>query len=41
MSVHILIDFIKRVGKKRQNARFAEHFIAFSQRVLLDLNQCL
>ena len=27
------IEFIKRVGEKRLNARLAEHFISFSQRV--------
>ena len=34
MSVHVLlIDFIKRVGEKRQSTRLAGHFISFSQRV--------
>ena len=32
MSAHVF-EFIKRVGEKRQNARLAEHFISFSQRV--------
>ena len=27
------IEFIKQVGEKRLNARLAEHFISFSQRV--------
>ena len=32
MSAHVLLNFIKRVGEKRKNARLAEHFISFSQR---------
>ena len=33
MSAYSFIKFIKRVGEKRQNAGFAQHFISFSQRV--------
>ena len=33
MSAHVSIEFIKLVGKKRQNVRLAEHFITFSQGV--------
>ena len=34
MSAHVLlIEFMKRVWEKNLNAKFAEHFIAFSQRV--------
>ena len=33
MSAHVLLNLLKRVGEKRLNARLAEHFITFSQRV--------
>ena len=33
MSVHVFSEIIKRVEEKRYNARLAEHFISFSQRV--------
>ena len=31
--VLMLIEFIKQVEEKRQNARLAEHFISFTQQV--------
>ena len=33
MSAHDFLNFIKRVGEKRKNARLVEHFISFSQQV--------
>ena len=33
MSAHALLNLLNKLGKKRLNARLAEHFIAFSQRV--------
>ena len=32
-SVLMFIEFVKRVGEKRSNARLVEHFISFSQLV--------
>ena len=33
MSAHVLLNLLNKLGEKRQNARLAEHFIAFSQRI--------
>ena len=33
MSAHVLLIFLNVLGKKDNNARLAEHFISFSQRV--------
>ena len=33
MSAHVLLNLLNKFEKKRKNARLAEHFIAFSQRV--------
>ena len=33
MSAHVLLILLHELGKKRLNARFAEHFDSFSQRV--------
>ena len=33
ISAHVFLNYIKRVEEKRYNARLAEHFIAFSERV--------
>ena len=33
MSAHVLLNVLKKFGEKRYNARLAEHFISFSQRV--------
>ena len=33
MSAHVLLNLLNESGKKRLNARLAEHFIVFSQRV--------
>ena len=33
MSAHILPNLLDELGKKRSNARFAKHFIAFSPQV--------
>ena len=32
MSAHVLLNLLNELGK-RENARLAEHFISFSQRV--------
>ena len=32
MSAHVLLNLLNKLGK-RSNARLAEHFISFSQRV--------
>ena len=33
MSAHILLNLLNELGKRDKNARPAEHFISFSQRV--------
>ena len=33
MSAHILLNLLNELGKRDKNARLAEHFISFSQRV--------
>ena len=33
MSAHVLLYLLNEFGKKRYNARLAEHFISFSQQV--------
>ena len=33
MSAHVLLNLLNELGEKRYNARLAEHFISFSQRV--------
>ena len=33
MSAHVLLNLLNELGEKRSNARLAEHFISFSQRV--------
>ena len=33
MSAHVLLNFLKKAGEKRQNARLAKHFIPFSHGV--------
>ena len=33
MCAHVLLNLLNEFGKKRLNARLAEHFISFSQRV--------
>ena len=33
MSAHLLLNLSNELRKKRLNARLAEHFISFSQRV--------
>ena len=33
MSVHVLLILLNEFGEKKYNARLAEHFISFSQRV--------
>ena len=33
MSAHVLLHLLNELGGKRYNARLAEHFISFSQRV--------
>ena len=33
MSVHVLLNSLNKLGKKKLNARLVEHFIAFLQRV--------
>ena len=31
MSVHVLLNLLKELGKREKNVRLAEHFISFSQ----------
>ena len=31
ISVHVLLNFLNELGKKRYNARITEHLISFSQ----------
>ena len=33
MSAHVLLNLLNELGKRDKNARLAEHFISFSQRV--------
>ena len=33
MSAHVLFNLLNELGKRDKNARLAEHFISFSQRV--------
>ena len=33
MSVHVLLNLLNELGKSEKNARLAEHFISFTQRV--------
>ena len=39
MSVLCFIEFIKRVGKKRSNARLVEHFIFFAMNLINSIIQ--